>query len=183
MHAYQVIETANGFAAIAWNDAGITSFRLPEGSAAAAERAVLKRLPDAVPGEPPEDVAQTIDAARRYFDGEKVDFLGARLDLGAQQPLFEKIYDAVRGLGWGETTTYGAVAKALGEGPEVARDVGQAMAANPIPLIIPCHRVLAAGGKIGGFSAPGGSDSKMKMLAIEGVDLTPPAPAQAGFGF
>jgi methylated-DNA-[protein]-cysteine S-methyltransferase len=183
VHEYQVIETASGFAAIAWNGTGITSFRLPEGSAAAAERAVLKRLPDAVPGEPPEDIALTIDAARRYFAGEETDFSEARLDLGAQQPLFTKIYDAVRQLGWGETTTYGAVAKALGEGPEVARDVGQAMAANPIPLIIPCHRVLAAGGKIGGFSAPGGSDSKMKMLAIEGVDLTPPAPAQAGFGF
>ena len=183
MHGYQVIETASGFAAIAWSAAGITSFRLPGGSAAAAERAVLKRHPDAVPGEPPEDVARTIDAARRYFDGEHVDFSNARLDLGAQQPLFEKIYAAVRGLGWGETTTYGAVAKALGEGPEVARDVGQAMAANPIPLIIPCHRVLAAGGKIGGFSAPGGSESKVKMLALEGVDLTPPPPAQAGFGF
>jgi len=183
VHRYQVFETAGGFAAIAWNDAGITRFRLPEGSAAAAERAVLKRLPDAAPGDPPQDIALIIDAARRYFDGEEVDFSTARLHLGAQQPLFEKIYERVRKLGWGETTTYGAVAKALGEGPEVARDVGQAMAANPIPLIIPCHRVLAAGGKIGGFSAPGGSDSKMKMLAIEGVDLTPPAPAQAGFGF
>ncbi|GAA0336344.1 hypothetical protein GCM10009087_53520 [Sphingomonas oligophenolica] len=136
-----------------------------------------------MPGEPPEDVAGTIDAARRYFDGEQVDFSAARLDLGAQTPLFAKIYEIVRALGWGETTTYGAVARALGEGPEGARDVGQAMAANPIPLIIPCHRVLAAGGRIGGFSAPGGSDSKAKMLAIEGVDLTPPAPAQAGFAF
>ena len=183
MHRYQVIETASGFAAIAWNEAGITSFRLPANSAAAAERAMLKRSPDAVPGEPPEDVALTIDAARRYFEGEEVDFSQARLDLGAQPPLFAKIYESVRRLGWGETTTYGAVAKALGEGQEVARDVGQAMASNPVPLIIPCHRVLAAGGKIGGFSAPGGADSKARMLAIEGVDLAPPAPAQAGFAF
>jgi len=75
------------------------------------------------------------------------------------------------------------LAKALGAGPEAARDVGQAMASNPVPLIIPCHRVLAAGGKVGGFSAPGGAHSKLKMLALEGNDLTPPPPAQQSLGF
>ena len=77
----------------------------------------------------------------------------------------------------------GAVAKALGAGPEAARDVGQAMAQNPVPLIIPCHRVLAVGGKVGGFSAPGGSATKARMLELEGVNLRPPAPAQQSFGF
>ena len=72
---------------------------------------------------------------------------------------------------------------ALGAGPEAARDVGQAMAQNPVPLIIPCHRVLAAGGRIGGFSAPGGSATKARMLALEGVDLRPKEPAQQAFGF
>ena len=76
-----------------------------------------------------------------------------------------------------------ARSKALGAGPEAARDVGQAMATNPVPLIIPCHRVLAAGGKVGGFSAPGGAATKLRMLALEGVDLTPPPPAQQAFGF
>ena len=79
----------------------------------------------------------------------------------------------VRGLGWGETTTYGAVARALGAGPEGAREVGQAMGRNPLPLIVPCHRVLAAGGRPGGFSAPGGTEAKLRMLAIEGIDLMP----------
>ncbi len=77
----------------------------------------------------------------------------------------------MRTLGWGETATYGAIAKSLEAGPEFARDVGQAMAANPVPLIIPCHRVTAANGRIGGFSAPGGAYSKALMLAIEGVEV------------
>jgi methylated-DNA-[protein]-cysteine S-methyltransferase len=102
-----------------------------------------------------------------------------------------KVYSEVRKLGWGETTTYGAVAKTLGGEPQAARDVGQAMATNPVPLIVPCHRVLAAGGKIGGFSAPGGAGSKVRMLEIEGVTVAaekPRAPDQAaqeqtGFSF
>jgi methylated-DNA-[protein]-cysteine S-methyltransferase len=90
---------------------------------------------------------------------------------------------STRRVGWGHTTTYGTLAKELGAGPEAARDVGQAMAKNPVALLIPCHRVLAAGGKIGGFSAPGGSAAKIRMLALEGVDLEPPPPAQQSLGF
>jgi methylated-DNA-[protein]-cysteine S-methyltransferase len=183
VHHYQIFETAGGHAAIAWNAAGVSALRLPASSPEAAERALLHRLPDAVRTTPPEEVAATIVAAQRYFDGEETDFSDVPIDLGEQEPLFAQIYATVRQLGWGETTTYGAVAKALGAGPELARAVGRAMAMNPLPLIIPCHRVLAAGGKVGGFSAPGGTDSKMKMLAIEGIDLTPPAPAQQAFGF
>ena len=81
---------------------------------------------------------------------------------------------ALRRVGWGRTTTYGALAKEVGAGREAARDVGEAMAKNPAPLIIPCHRVLAAGGKIGGFSAPGGSRTKVRMLELEGVRVGPP---------
>ena len=101
---------------------------------------------------------------------------------GAEKPppFFAQVYDHVRTLGWGETTTYGAVARALDAGPEHARAVGQAMATNPVPLIIPCHRVLAAGGAIGGFSAPGGSQSKARMLELEGVAT---GPAQRRFDF
>ena len=79
--------------------------------------------------------------------------------------------------------TYGALAKETGAGPEAARDVGIAMARNPVPLTIPCHRVLAAGGKIGGFSAPGGSATKMRMLALEGVHVRSAQPARQSFGF
>jgi len=183
MHHYEIFETAFGHAAIAWNAAGISAMRLPAGSPDTAERALLRRLPGALPVAPPPEIAETIAAAQRYFAGEKTAFADVRIDLGEQDALFTQIYSAVRRLRWGETTTYGAVAKALGAGPEVARDVGRAMAANPVPLIIPCHRVLAAGGKVGGFSAPGGADAKMRMLALEGVDLTPGEPAQRGFGF
>jgi methylated-DNA-[protein]-cysteine S-methyltransferase len=182
---HHVFETAAGFAAIGWNAAGICSFRLPAQSHASAERALLKRFPSSTAAIPPEQVAEAVALARRYFEGERVDFSGAAIDLGEQDALFARIYRHVRTLGWGETTTYGTVAKELGEGPEAARDVGQAMAGNPVPLIVPCHRVLAAGGKIGGFSAPGGSTSKAQMLAIEGVNTAPPAAstAQMGFGF
>jgi methylated-DNA-[protein]-cysteine S-methyltransferase len=128
-------------------------------------------------------VATVIAAAQRYFAGEAVDFSDVAVDLDGQDDFFRRIYAATRALGYGQTSTYGTLAKELGAGPEAARDVGQAMAKNPVPLIIPCHRVLAAGGKVGGFSAPGGSNSKVKMLALEGIDLSPPPPAQQSLGF
>ncbi len=187
MHKYHLFETAHGYAAIGWNAHGVTSFRLPAPAAEEARRALLRRLPDAVEAVPTGRVAAVVEMARRYFAGERIDFADVPLDMGAQEPLFARIYDLVRGLDYGETTTYGGVAKALGEGPEVARDVGQAMAKNPIPLIVPCHRVLAAGGKIGGFSAPGGSNAKARMLELEGTAPDSEAPvkstAQASFGF
>jgi methylated-DNA-[protein]-cysteine S-methyltransferase len=86
-------------------------------------------------------------------------------------------------VGWGHTTTYGALAKEIGAGREGARDVGQAMAKNPVPLIIPCHRVLAAGGKIGGFSAPGGAAAKVRMLQLEGIRVAQPEAAQPSLPF
>jgi methylated-DNA-[protein]-cysteine S-methyltransferase len=175
---YSVFETAGGFCAIAWNGTAITRFQLPTHSAAATERNLRRRLPDAAPGTAPPDVAKVIAAAQRYFAGEQVDFSDVPLDLGEQDAFFRQIYDALRRVGWGQTTTYGALAKQLGAGPKAAQDVGQAMAQNPVPLIIPCHRVLAAGGKVGGFSAPGGSTAKMRMLELEGVRVGPPEPAQ-----
>ena len=182
-HHYLIFETAAGFCGIAWNGVGITRFQLPARTAKAAERALLRRTPDAERGTPAAEVAEAIAAVQRYFEGEKTDFSGFRLDLGAQDPFFGRIYEAVRRVGWGHTTTYGALAKELGAGPEAARDVGQAMATNPVALIIPCHRVLGGDGKIGGFSAPGGSAAKKRMLALEGVRLDPPPPAQQSLQF
>ncbi|HEX3954707.1 MAG TPA: methylated-DNA--[protein]-cysteine S-methyltransferase [Stellaceae bacterium] len=177
-HHYLIFETASGWCGIAWNGIGITRFHLPARSAAATERDLLRRVPDATPGAPPPVVAETIAAAQRYFAGEAVDFSQVRVDLDGQDDFFRQIYEAARRVGWGCTTTYGALAKELGRDWEGARDVGQAMAKNPVPLIIPCHRVLAAGGKVGGFSAPGGSAAKRRMLELEGVRLSPPPPAQ-----
>jgi methylated-DNA-[protein]-cysteine S-methyltransferase len=182
-HCYVIFETAGGFCGIAWNDVGITRFQLPTRSAQASERNLLRRVPGAQPGPPPPDVLEAVAAVQRYFEGEETDFSGFKLDLGEQDAFFKQIYAAARRVGWGHTTTYGALAKELGAGPEAARDVGQAMAKNPVALIIPCHRVLAAGGKVGGFSAPGGSAAKIHMLALEGVKVEPPRPTQRSFGF
>ncbi|MBP1861783.1 methylated-DNA--[protein]-cysteine S-methyltransferase [Rhizobium herbae] len=183
VHQYLIFETAGGFCGIAWNDVGITRFQLPTKSAEATERLLLRRLPGAEAGTPTPELAEAVAAVKRYFDGEETDFSGFKLDLGGQDPFFEQIYSAARRVAWGHTTTYGALAKELGGGPEAARDVGQAMAKNPVALIIPCHRVLAAGGKIGGFSAPGGSSAKARMLELEGVHVGPPEPAQQSLGF
>ena len=175
---YQIFETASGSCGIAWSSDGITRFQLPARSPAATERNLLRHLPGAAPGTSPPQVVEAVAAVQLYFAGEKIDFSGFRLDIDDQEAFFRQIYAAVRRVGWGETTTYGAVAKELGAGPEAARDVGQAMAKNPVPLIVPCHRVLAAGGKVGGFSAPGGSIAKARMLQMEGVNLDPPKSAQ-----
>jgi methylated-DNA-[protein]-cysteine S-methyltransferase len=180
---YFIFETAHGFCGVAWHDGGITSLRLPTKTADTARYAVLRRVPNAEPATPTPEVADAIAAVKRYFAGEATRFDDVKLDLGDQDPFFEQIYAAVRKLAWGQTTSYGALAKELGAGPEAARDVGQAMAKNPVPLIVPCHRVLAAGGKLGGFSAPGGSTAKARMLKLEGVRLDPPPPAQTAFGF
>ena len=171
MTGYSVFETVAGFAAIGWNTKGVTAFRLPASTAQEAERALLRRLPNTKPLAPPPPVQAVIHDARRYFAGDRIDFSVVPIDLGAQEPFFERVYEAVRQLGWGETATYGTIAKLLEAGPEFARDVGQAMAANPVPLIIPCHRVTAANGRIGGFSAPGGASSKAHMLGLEGVEV------------
>jgi methylated-DNA-[protein]-cysteine S-methyltransferase len=182
-HRYLIFDTAGGFCGIAWSSAGITRFQLPARSAEATTRNLLRRLPDAEPGTPPPAVQETVAAVKRYFAGEEVDFSGVELDLDGQDAFFTQIYAAARRIGWGRTTTYGTLAKELGAGPEAARDVGQAMATNPVPLIIPCHRVLAAGGKVGGFSAPGGAATKVHMLELEGVRVGPPPPAQQSLAF
>jgi methylated-DNA-[protein]-cysteine S-methyltransferase len=172
--SYVVFETELGFAGIIWSDAGVARFQLPSASADATARNLLRRSPDATPAEPPAHIAEIVEAMKRYFAGERIDFSDVTLDLAGQDDLFRAIYAAARRIGYGETTTYGGLAKAIGRTDwEGARDVGQAMAKNPVALIIPCHRVLAAGGKIGGFSAPGGAATKAKMLALEGVQRRP----------
>ena len=156
-HNYHVFETAIGFCAIAWTDAGVARFQLPTKNAESAERLMRRRALGAELGVPPKDVTAVVEAAKRYFAGEETDFSQVQVDLTGGDAFFTQIYEALRRVGWGRTTTYGALATEVGAGREAARDVGEAMARNPAPLIIPCHRVLAAGGKIGGFSAPGGS--------------------------
>jgi methylated-DNA-[protein]-cysteine S-methyltransferase len=165
---YHVFETKLGFAGIAWgHDEVVTRFRLPFPDRESAEWQFRGK---AEPQEPPPAVSAVIEQARRYFAGERIDFSPIALDLSGVEPSRRAIYDALRKVGFGETVTYGELAKRAGATePQAAQEVGIAMARNPVPLIIPCHRVLAAGGKIGGFSAPGGAETKQRMLALEGV--------------
>jgi len=118
---YLIFQTANGFCGIAWNETSITRLQLPTRTADGAERLLLRRAPGAEPGAPTPAVVQAIDAVKRYFAGEKTDFSDFSLDLSDQDALFRRIYAAARQVGWGQTTTYGALAEELGAGPEAAR--------------------------------------------------------------
>jgi methylated-DNA-[protein]-cysteine S-methyltransferase len=176
---YCVFEGGFGPMGIAWSAEGVCRLQLPEATRAATERRLLGRGMGAVESEPPPEIARVIADVRRYFLGERVEFSDAVLDLSGVSEFYRQIYEAALRVGWGETTTYGALAKAAGF-PDAARAVGQAMGRNPIPLIIPCHRVLASGGKPGGFSAFGGTVTKDRMLALEGVCLGSGAPRIPG---
>src|SRR5947209_6012291 len=164
---YHLFETKLGIAGIAWSDDGITRFRLPDPDPVSAARQFNGKTELQ---SPPPRIAAVINDAKRYFSGERIDFMPVALDLNHVDPLRRTIYDALRKVAFGETVTYGELAKRAGvNAPQAAQDVGIAMARNPVPLIIPCHRVLAAGGKLGGFSVPGRTETKERMLALEGV--------------
>ena len=181
IHHY-VFETAISPCGVAWSERGLTAVQLPEKDAAATERRLAAKANSAVAGNPPPSVVTLIEDIRRYVAGEHVDFSAVVVDLAGVEPFRRSLYDVLRGIGFGSTTTYGALAQRLGlEGPEAARDVGTAMGKNPVPIVIPCHRVLAAGGKLGGFSAPGGGATKRKLLALEGVHFDGGAPRLPGF--
>ena len=179
---HDVFATAAGFCGIAWSAEGISHFQLPTSSQEETLRLLLRRVPDSKSASPSAEIANAIAAVQRYFAGHATDFSGFTLDLQGQNRFYREIYAAARRVGWGQTTTYGALAKEAGSGPEAAREVGQAMAKNPVALLIPCHRVLAAGGKLGGFSAPGGTSAKVRMLELEGIHVRSlPSPQQPLF--
>lgn len=179
-----MFETALGWMGLAWRGEALVAFQLPGAGRDAAEAGLRRRLPlPASPAAaPPRWIEDLVAAVQRYAGGERVDFSGIAVDLSGLDPLRRAIYQEIRALGYGQTTTYGGIAARLSR-PGAAREVGQAMGANPVPLIVPCHRVLAAGNRLGGFSAPGGSDSKLRMLMLEGVRLGPVSEGQASFGF
>lgn len=167
---YCLIETEIGPIGLAWSAEGLTRLQLPEKNRDATERRLLKRCADvefASAHAAPPNIANFL---ARYAAGERVDFSAVPLDLTGIDDFGQSIYRATRAVAWGETTTYGALAKQVGA-PDAARAVGGAMGRNPLPIIIPCHRVLASGGKSGGFSAFGGVLTKERLLALEGVYL------------
>ncbi|MER9135655.1 methylated-DNA--[protein]-cysteine S-methyltransferase [Mesorhizobium sp. M0830] len=179
---HAVLETVIGFMGIAWSEKGLIRLCLPERSREAVERRLLRHGGVSASTAQPPWVVELIASIKAYAAGEDVDFSGVPVDLDGVDDFRLAIYDAARKLSFGETTTYGELAKTAGHAG-LARETGAALGANPVPLVIPCHRILAAGGKIGGFSAPGGSVTKEKMLAMEGVRVGPPPPAQVSFGF
>jgi methylated-DNA-[protein]-cysteine S-methyltransferase len=176
---YSLFETSIGQVGVAWSGRGLTRLQLPEASAAATERRLRGRSHTVAQSEPPAPVRRAIASIQKYLAGEETDFAQLELDLTGVSSFHRRIYGAARCVGWGETTTYGALARQAGL-PGAARAVGQAMGRNPLPIIIPCHRVLASGNKVGGFSSFGGTNTKQRLLALEGVRLDQAAPLLPG---
>jgi methylated-DNA-[protein]-cysteine S-methyltransferase len=167
MSHFAVFDTAIGWCGIAWNARGVMGFQLPESSAEATAARLSRRFPDAEAAPPSAAIAEVIVRVKALLAGQPIDLSDVPVDLERSPDFNRRVYDIARTIQPGETLTYGEIAKRLGGGPEVARDVGQALGQNPIAVIVPCHRVVAAGGKTGGFSARGGVNTKLKLLAIE----------------
>ena len=161
---YALIETALGTFGIAWTELGVARVALPGRDRIGTEMWISRE--PAEPGFPEGEIATLFDRIKRYAAGEPEDFTDVPLDLMGIPDFNRQAYNELLKVAYGQTTTYGAIARTLGD-VSMSRAVGQAMGANPIPLIIPCHRVLGADGKTGGFSSPGGVTAKMRMLALE----------------
>ena len=166
-HAFALFHTAFGSCGIAWSARGVTGVQLPQDDEAAARRRLRRRFPGATEATPPPDVQAAIRGIAALLDGEASDLSAVALDTGGISEFDRRVYAAARQVPPGATITYGEIARLLDE-PEVSRDVGQAMARNRFPIVVPCHRVVAAGGKLGGFSAHGGIATKRRLLAVEG---------------
>ncbi len=166
--SWAAFDTAIGECALAWGVAGIVGAQLPQSDSAALRRCIQQRFPGAVAAAPDAMSADVIAAIQALLRGAPVHLSGARLDWRNVPPFNRRVYELALSIPPGRTLTYGEVAQRLGE-PGAARAVGQALGNNPFAPIVPCHRVLAAGGRTGGFSAPGGTATKLRMLAIEGA--------------
>lgn len=163
---YAFFGTPIGDCAIAWGEAGIRGLMLPGADRARTLASLRRRHPQAHESEPTPAVAEAVRRLQALLDGGSDDLADIRLDMDGVPPFHRRVYEAARRIVPGRTRSYGDLAEALGE-PGAARSVGQALGANPFALIVPCHRVLAAGGASGGFSAPGGVDTKRRLLQIE----------------
>ena len=168
---YALFDTAIGVCAVAWGAQGVVGLRLPDRDAADTRARLERRWPQAVESAPPPAVQRAIDDIVRLMQGERPDLLDVPLDMHDIPELHRRVYDVARRIAPGRTLTYGQIAEALGD-LSLSRAVGQALGANPFPIVVPCHRVLAAGGRSGGFSAPGGVDTKLKLLTIERAQLS-----------
>jgi O-6-methylguanine DNA methyltransferase len=170
--AYSVFDTAIGACAIAWREAGesdqqaVLWFQLPEATAALTESRIVAKSSSRKSTNPSSKISWLLERIRKHLAGELQDFRDVAIDLSAAAPFARRVLEAAREIPAGRTITYGELARSVGT-PNAVRAVGQIMGSNPVPLIIPCHRVVAAGGKPGGFSAHGGRTTKAQLLAIE----------------
>jgi methylated-DNA-[protein]-cysteine S-methyltransferase len=163
---FALFETTIGRCAIVWSERGISGVQFPEGSEQATRNRLQRRFPNAREAAAPPAVRHTIAEITALLAGERRDLSDAVLDCAAVPDFNRRVYDVARAIPPGSTLSYGEVAERLGD-RGLAREVAQALGQNPFPIIVPCHRVMAAGGKTGGFSAPGGVRTKLKLLSIE----------------
>src|SRR5271163_487299 len=176
---FALFDTAIGRCGIAWGEGGIAGVQLPEAGERETRARMLDRFPAAGETVPPPEVRHTIDRIVALLRGEVSDLSGVALDMDHVPAFHRRVYDVARTIPPGKTLSYGAIAARLGASG-AARAVGQALGRNPFPIVVPCHRVVAAGGKIGGFSAQGGVLTKRRMLAIEGARLNGAKPILGG---
>jgi len=164
---FALFETTIGMCALAWGPQGLVGVQLPADEGEPATRARMRhRFPDLHEG-PPNDMAQhAISAIQGLLQGVHDDLNHIVLDMRGVSEFHQRIYAIARGIPPGQTRTYGEIAEELGD-KGLSRAVGQAMGHNPFAPVVPCHRVLAAGNKPGGFSAGGGALTKLRMLGIE----------------
>lgn len=167
---HTVFDTPLGVCGIGWTELGVRTVRLPDRDASRTADRLRRWHPDLPAAAPPPDIVRVIDDIRALLSGTPADLTYVPLDLTGVAEFEQRVYAAARRVPPGDTVTYGELADRLGD-PGAARAVGRALGRNPVPIVVPCHRVLAAGGRTGGFSAPGGVSTKMRMLAIEGATL------------
>jgi methylated-DNA-[protein]-cysteine S-methyltransferase len=177
-HGFALFETTIGHCGIAWGEDGVVGVLLPDEDEAALRRQLRAQFPDGREGAPEEPVRRAIDAITALLRGEARDLGAIELDMARVPPFHRRVYEVARTIPPGATLSYGEVAARLGS-PGAARAVGQALGKNPFAIVVPCHRVLAAGRKAGGFSAKGGVTTKLRLLAIEGAQVA----GAPGLGF
>ena len=168
-YGFTLFDTAIGPCGVAWSDRGLVGVQLPEASEAETRERMLQRFPAAAEIAPPQKAQAAIANIVSLLCGEPSDLSAIELDMHDVAPVHRRVYEAARAIPPGKTLAYGDIAARLGAAG-AARAVGQALGRNPFPIVVPCHRVLAAHGKIGGFSAHGGTETKRRMLAIEAAN-------------
>lgn len=166
IRGFALFNTPIGTCGLAWSGRGIAALQLPEATPDQTRRRIERRHPEARETPLPPTLHLAVDRIVALLSGEPADLSPIHLDMEDVPDFHRRVYQVARSISPGKTMTYGEIARAVGE-PGAARAVGAALGANPFAIVVPCHRVLAANGKAGGFSANGGVATKMKMLTIE----------------